>query len=107
MTPTPERYQVSAVPVGGGERTTGYYAHIGWTGRQKHYIIPGYASNFYGIEIDPATIEPVRVKPILVYDDYEKRHRPKCPSCGRYIREETTFCYWPDCGQAVEWQDTP
>lgn len=39
-----------------GEWVEGYYAFIGWTKRQKHYIIPDYASDFYGFEVDPENV---------------------------------------------------
>lgn len=39
-----------------GEWVYGYYCHIGPTGKEKHYIIPSYASAFYGIEVDPSTV---------------------------------------------------
>ena len=34
----------------------GYYCCIGPAGKEKHYIIPTYASAFYGIEVDPSTV---------------------------------------------------
>ena len=34
----------------------GYYARFGFTGREKNYIIPSYASNLYAIEVDSSTI---------------------------------------------------
>lgn len=34
----------------------GYYARFGFTGREKNYIIPSYASNLYAIEVDTSTI---------------------------------------------------
>ena len=34
----------------------GYYCYIGHLKQQKHYLIPDYASAFYGIEIIPETI---------------------------------------------------
>ena len=34
----------------------GYYCHIGYTGYEKPYIIPTYASDFYGVEIDRETL---------------------------------------------------
>lgn len=39
-----------------GEWVYGYYCFIGYTNQQKHYIIPDYASAFYGFEVDPATV---------------------------------------------------
>lgn len=39
-----------------GEWTEGYYVHIGPVSCQRTYIIPGYASTLYVIEVDPATV---------------------------------------------------
>ena len=39
-----------------GEWVYGYYARFGFTGREKNYIIPSYASNLYAIEVDTSTI---------------------------------------------------
>lgn len=39
-----------------GEWVQGYPCRYGWTGKEKDYIIPDYASALYTIEIDPETI---------------------------------------------------
>lgn len=39
-----------------GEWVYGYYAHIGPTGRENHYIAPEYASAFYGKVVLPSTV---------------------------------------------------
>jgi len=39
-----------------GEWVYGYFCFNGWIGKQKHYIMPEYASAFYGIEVAPETI---------------------------------------------------
>ena len=39
-----------------GECVDGFYCCIGPVGQEKHYIIPMYASAFYGIEVDPFTV---------------------------------------------------
>lgn len=39
-----------------GEWADGFYCCIGPAGQEKHYIIPAYASAFYGIEVDPSTV---------------------------------------------------
>lgn len=39
-----------------GEWVDGFYCCIGPVGQEKHYIIPIYASAFYGIEVDPSTV---------------------------------------------------
>lgn len=38
------------------EWTEGYYCRYGWTGKEKDYIIPEYASALYGVEVDSNTI---------------------------------------------------
>lgn len=39
-----------------GERVQGYICRYGWTGKEKDYIIPDYASALYTAEIDPETV---------------------------------------------------
>lgn len=38
------------------EWTEGYYCRYGWTGKEKDYIIPDYASVLWGVEVDSNTI---------------------------------------------------
>ena len=39
-----------------GEWVEGYYCKYGFVGKEKHYIIPGYASDLYAFEIDINTL---------------------------------------------------
>ena len=39
-----------------GEWVQGYPCRYGWTGKEKDYIIPDYASALYTAEIDPETV---------------------------------------------------
>lgn len=39
-----------------GEWLYGYYCFVGYTNKEKHYIIPYYSSVFYGIEVLPETV---------------------------------------------------
>lgn len=39
-----------------GEWVYGYYCKYGYTGKEKHYIIPSYASALYAIEVIPETV---------------------------------------------------
>ena len=39
-----------------GEWVQGYICRYGWTGKEKDYIIPDYASALYTIEIGPETV---------------------------------------------------
>lgn len=38
------------------EWTEGYYCRYGWTGKEKDYIIPDYASALYGDEVESNTL---------------------------------------------------
>lgn len=38
------------------EWTEGYYCQYGWTGEEKDYIIPDYASALYGVAVESNTI---------------------------------------------------
>lgn len=38
------------------EWTEGYYCRYGWTGKEKDYIIPDYASALWGVEVESNTI---------------------------------------------------
>lgn len=42
--------------VDNGEWVQGYPCRYGWTGKEKDYIIPDYASALYTAEIDPETV---------------------------------------------------
>lgn len=42
--------------IANGEWVQGYICRYGWTGKEKDYIIPDYASALYTAEIDPETI---------------------------------------------------
>lgn len=39
-----------------GEWVVGYYCYNGWTGKEKHYVIPDFASTLYGFEVDDTTV---------------------------------------------------
>lgn len=39
-----------------GEWVEGYYVYYGWTGKQRHYIVPNHASDLYAFEVDHETI---------------------------------------------------
>lgn len=39
-----------------GEWVEGYYARYGFTGKEKHYIVPVYASDLYAFEVDKKTV---------------------------------------------------
>lgn len=38
------------------EWTEGYYCRYGWTGKEKDYIIPDYASALYAVEVESNTL---------------------------------------------------
>lgn len=108
-----ERYMVSAVPVGGGERVTGYI--IAAAGRPVYLLTDCYAQITNGqwyvradlgggeyaesFEVNPDTIEPVRVP--ITEDGYTGNGI--CPSCRNIVEEDQSFC--DRCGMALEWPD--
>lgn len=50
------RYLYRAKRTDNGEWVEGYVVKYGFTNREKFYIVPKYASDLYGFEIDPSTI---------------------------------------------------
>lgn len=55
------------------------------------------------VEVKPETVRRVAVKPINVYNDYEKRERHKCPNCKRYIPTGVFNCNHNNCGMVLDW----
>lgn len=51
-----DRYLFKAKRVDNGEWVQGYIVKYGYTGREKYYIVPEYASDLYSFLIDPSTI---------------------------------------------------
>lgn len=51
-----DRYLFKAKRVYNGEWIVGGLVRYGFTGKEKYYIVPDYASDLYAIEIDPSTI---------------------------------------------------
>lgn len=51
-----DRYLFKAKRVDNGERIVGGLVRYGFTGKEKYYIVPDYASDLYAIEIDLNTI---------------------------------------------------
>ena len=51
-----DRYLFKAKRVSNGEWIVGGLVRYGFTGKEKYYIVPDYASDLYAIEIDPSTI---------------------------------------------------
>lgn len=112
----------SAVPVEGGERVTGYYCKrlmCGLKGpRQVDMIQVAVASDHLRwIEVDPSTIEPVRVRPIIETEDengipYEFIHY-RCPNCRQIFTQECKGQkenlyrpkYHSECGMALDWSE--
>lgn len=50
------RYLCKAKRTDNGEWVIGGLVRYGFTGREKYYIVPSYASDLYALEIDPSTI---------------------------------------------------
>lgn len=51
-----DRYLSKAKRTDNGEWVVGYIVRYGYTGKEKYYIVPSYASDLYAIKIDPDTI---------------------------------------------------
>ena len=51
-----DRYLCKAKRTDNGEWVIGGLVRYGFTGKEKYYIVPSYASDLYALEIDPSTI---------------------------------------------------
>lgn len=51
-----DRYLFKAKRADNGEWIVGGLVRYGFTGKEKYYIVPDYASDLYAMEIDPNTI---------------------------------------------------
>lgn len=51
-----DKYLSKAKRIDNGDWLVGYIVKYGYTGKEKYYIVPSYASDLYAIEIDPTTI---------------------------------------------------
>lgn len=51
-----DRYLSKAKRIDDGDWLVGYVVKYGYTGKEKYYIVPSYASDLYAIEVDPSTI---------------------------------------------------
>ena len=51
-----DRYVCKAKRTDNDEWVIGGLVRYGFTGREKYYIVPSYASDLYALEIDPSTI---------------------------------------------------
>lgn len=51
-----DRYLFKAKRISDGEWVQGYIVKYGYTGREKYYIVPDYASALYSFLIDSSTI---------------------------------------------------
>lgn len=51
-----DRYLFKAKRVDNGEWVVGNIVRYGYTGKEKYYIVPSYASDLYAFEVDPSTI---------------------------------------------------
>ena len=51
-----DKYLSKARKIDNGDWLVGYVVKYGYTGKEKYYIVPSYASDLYAIEVDPSTI---------------------------------------------------
>lgn len=51
-----DRYLSKAKRIDDGDWLVGYVVKYGYTGKEKYYIVPSYASDLYAIEVVPSTI---------------------------------------------------
>ena len=51
-----DKYLIKAKRTDNREWVVGGLVRYGFTGKEKYYIVPDYASDLYAIEIDPNTI---------------------------------------------------
>jgi len=112
MNNIPEHYWVSAVPLGGDERIEGNLCvYCDAYDHKKYYCIRDADwHNTEDIEVDPETIEPVRVKPIFDPTEYLPESI-YCPNCNYDLmggidpdaEHDPPHCW--ECGQALDWSD--
>lgn len=51
-----DKYLSKAKRIDNGDWLVGYVVKYGYTGKEKYYIVPSYASDLYAIEVAPSTI---------------------------------------------------
>lgn len=51
-----DKYLSKAKRIDNGDWLVGYIVKYGYTGKEKYYIVPSYASDLYAIEVDSSTI---------------------------------------------------
>lgn len=84
-----------------GEWERGWYCKVGHIGTEKDYIIPDYASAFYGIEVDPVTVGQ------YTGANAEKSYRGDRPEDRRVFEGDTvkTKKYGRDNGKGRNWNE--
>jgi hypothetical protein len=105
-----ERFQVTALRKNSGERVQGYIYQSNIQG--AWFISTPVYEDEQGYHerqlfaIDPATVEPVALKPIAVeIDGYglKPAYDHKCPVCGKDPYLEN-YCW--NCGQRIDWEES-
>lgn len=105
-----ERYMVEGKRLDNGEMIKGYYVHDKGleidlsldepsTNYETHLI---YVNTDDCYEVDPTTIQPVAVKPIIkrIFDGTKEFNYEHCPNCETGIINKK-YKYCPHCGQHI------
>jgi len=102
-----ERFMVRGKRVDNGEWVIGYFIKrlpLGGEGIAESLIFNDkkHADGWYSAVVDPATVEPVAVKPIresTLVGDYI------CPNCGvAFMAGFGVTNYCGNCGQRLDWE---
>ena len=99
-----ERFMVTGKRLDNGETVTGYLYRE--NDRIEGYVVNGINSHFFRVDVDPETVEPVAVKPII--EQLENCKRIECPNCGKTWamsnNVEIPAEYCRHCGQRLCWE---
>jgi len=100
----PERFIVRGKRVDDGELVEGYYRETQGYDCETLYLIHSILFACQDHEADPATVEPVAVRPLK-----SEGGSDVCPNCNKFVQRyeqfhgkvEIPYCKW--CGQRLDW----